>query len=166
MKWDFPFSLFFLLIALPFSLFFCGYFFVCNVCLMTFLGRWRSGSVCGSGRLKGSGRSAETGMIRDCLVILEGLRYRLLDHCLLFLEEWASCLSSIDGLILDWVILLFCSLSFIPFFGFVDSFFGFSIIDPPQETVGDINSSLDSQVIRLTVTVFSSSTGRLSVVPW
>ena len=77
--------------------------------------------------------SAEIGIIRDCLVILEGLRCRLLDHCLLFLEEWASCLSSIDGLILDWVILLFCSLSFIPFFGFVDSFFGFSIIDPPRE---------------------------------
>ena len=115
--------------------------------------------MCGSGRLKGSGRSAETGMIRDCLVILEGLRYRLLDHCLLFLEEWASCLSSIDGLILDWVILLFCSLSFIPFFGFVDSFFGFSIIDPPRETVGNVNSSLDSQGIRLTVSQGRSRKG-------
>ena len=78
------------LIVLPFCLY-CEYFFLFDVCLVTFFsGQLESGSVCDSGRLKGSGRSAEIRMIRECLVILEWLRHQLLDRVFLsFVKEGA-----------------------------------------------------------------------------
>ena len=40
---------------------------------------------------------------------------------------------------------------FFPSFRFIESFFQFGIIDPPRETVGSINSSLDGRVIGPTI---------------